>query len=427
MENSLNQNILNFGIFGKVNSGKCSLNKAINLFTKDLAHPKDFIHKNIKYHLFPIPCCDPDLKDNFDISIKNSDFLLITVDSSQLDNINSDKSYYYHIISLSVINGIKKLIFVLTKKIIEEEVHASEKEIEKLKSYILDIYQNIKNKFEQKNEINFDFTLVDSLEEDGIEELLNKFPTNSDIKKQNEKSKNELLLFGIYDKYSDKEREEFVITSKLNNENLNDSKNIKIEETKLYCYYVDDKTFTMKHINNLIPSKIGLADGVYIPNLENIQNQFLSLKFKLNSIEENFQTSALRNCFLSLKENDENISFFDTFEADIIITSLQDDEELKTKAFTVITKGCKCLFSSYNANVECTIVGIQGEYENNNELVKKKIINCKNGVYGKVVINLSQPILATKFSGCSKFGSFCLLKEGETFAIGKILKYKPKK
>jgi translation elongation factor EF-1alpha len=352
---------------------------------------------------------------------------LITVDSTLLDNINSDKSYYYHIISLSIINGIKKLIFVLTKKIIEEEVHASEKEVEKLKSYILDIYQNIKNKFEQKNEINFDFALIDSLEEDGIEELLNKFPINSDIQKENEKNKSELLLFGIYDKYSDKEREEFVITCKLNNENLNDVKNIKIEETKLHCYYVDDKTLSMKQINNLVPFKIGLADGVYISNLENIQNQFLSLKFKLNSIEENFQTNALRNCFLSLKEKDENICFFDTFEAEIIITSLLDDEELKTKAFTVITKGCKCLFNSYNTNVECTIVGIQGEYENNNELVKKKIINCKNGVYGKVVINLSQPILATKFSGCSKFGSFCLLKEGETFAIGKILKYKPKK
>ena len=269
--------------------------------------------------------------------------------------------------------------------------------------------------------------MVDSLEEDGIEELLNKFPTNSDIQKEDGKNKNELLLFGIYDKYSDKEREEFVITCKLNNENINDAKNIKIEETKLHCYYVDDKTLSMKHINNLVPFKIGLADGVYIPNLENIQNQFLSLKFKLNSIEENFQTSALRNCFLSLKEKDENICFFDTFEAEIIITSLLDDEELKTKAFTVITKGCKCLFSSYNTNVECTIVGIQGEYENNNELVKKKIINCKNGVFGKVVINLPQPVLATKFSGCSKFGSFSLLKEGETFAIGKILKYKPKK
>ena len=426
MENSLNQNILNFGIFGKVNSGKCSLNKAINLFTKDLAHPKDFIHKNTKYHLFPIPCCGPDLKDNFDISIKNSDFLLITVDSTVLDNINSDKNYYYHIISLSVINGIKKLIFVLTKKIVEEEVHASEKDVEKLKSYILDIYQNIKNKFEQKNEIKFDFALVDSLEEDGIEDLLNKFQNNTVIQKESEKSKNELLLFGIYDKYSDKEREEFVITCKLNNENISDIQNIKIDETKLHCYYVDDKALIIKHINNLVPFKISLADGEYIPNLEKIQNQFLSLKFKLNSIEENFQTSALRNCFLSFKENDENICFFDTFEAEIIITSFQDDEELKTKAFTVITKGCKCLFSSYNANVECTIVGIQGEYENN-ELIKKKIINCKNGVYGKVVINLSQPILATKFSGCAKFGSFNLLKEGETFAIGKILKYKPKK
>ncbi len=77
--------------------------------------------------------------------------------------------------------------------------------------------------------------------------------------------------------------------------------------------------------------------------------------------------------------------------------------------------------------MECTIVGISGEYENNNELIKKKIINCKNGVYAKILINLSHPILATKFNICAKFGSFSLLKEGETFAIGKINKYKPKK
>ena len=35
--------ILNFSIFGILNSGKCSLNKAINIFIKDLSHPKDFI------------------------------------------------------------------------------------------------------------------------------------------------------------------------------------------------------------------------------------------------------------------------------------------------------------------------------------------------------------------------------------------------
>ena len=180
-------------------------------------------------------------------------------------------------------------------------------------------------------------------------------------------------------------------------------------------------------IHGLVPFKISLADGVYIPILDNIQNQFLSLKFKLNSIDENLQNNAFRNCFLSFKDKDENICFFDTLEADIIITSLLNDEELKTKAFTVLTKGCKCLFSSFNANVECTIVGISGEYEKNNEFVKKNILNCKNGVFAKIIINLQQPILSTKFEVSNKFGSFCLMKEGEIFAVGKIVKYKPKK
>ena len=430
MENtSTYQNILNFSILGKVNSGKCSLNKAINLYIKDLSHPKDFIYNKTKYHLFPIACCGPDLKDNFDISIKNSDFLLITVDSTIINSINNDINYYFHLISLSIINGIKKLIFVLTKKIIEDEIQCTEKEIETLQKFISDIYQNIKNKFIFKNDIYFEYALVDSLEGEGIEDLLNKFPNNSDLICKSDNNKNNLLLLGVYDKYSDKEREEFVITCKINNECLNSENNkiIKIEETKLNCFYIDDKALSFKVIHGLVPFKISLADGVYIPILDNIQNQFLSLKFKLNSIDENLQNNAFRNCFLSFKDKDENICFFDTLEADIIITSLLNDEELKTKAFTVLTKGCKCLFSSFNANVECTIVGISGEYEKNNEIVKKKIINCKNGVFAKIIINLQQPILSTKFEVSNKFGSFCLMKEGEIFAVGKIVKYKPKK
>lgn len=427
MEN--NQNILNFGIFGKTNSGKCSLNKAINLYIKDLSHPKDFVFNKTKYHLFPIPCFGQDLKDNFDISIKNSDFLLITIDSSNLNSLDSDINYYFHIISLSIIYGIKKLILVLTKKISEGENISGEKEVEKVKAYISDIYSKIKNKFECKNEINFDYALVDSLEGDGIEELLNKFPINLNNNLQEENNKNNFLLLGLYDKYSDKEREEFVVTCKVCDESVssNNNKSIMIDETKLNFYYIDDKSLSLKKLNNLTPFKLSLADGVYIPKLDDAHGQFLSLKFKLNSVDEHFQNNVLRNCFISFDEKDENICFFDTFEADIIITSFEDDEQLKTKAFTVLTKGCKCLFSSFNANMECTIVGISGEYENNNELVKKKIINCKNGVYAKILINLSHPILATKFNICAKFGSFSLLKEGETFAIGKINKYKPKK
>ena len=430
MNNTSNlQNILNFGIFGITNSGKCSLSQAINLYIKDLSHPKDFIINNTKYHLFPIPCCGPDLKDNFDISIKNSDFILITIDSSTINNINSNLNYYLHLISLSIINGIKKIIFVLTKKLNEEEIKVTNKEIEILKKIMSEIYQNIKSKFIFKNEIIFEYILVDSLEGEGIEDLLNKFPNNSIINKESNNKKDNLFLFGVFDKYSDKEREEFVITCKAYNKgiNPNDIKNIKIGETKFNCYYIDDKNFALKKVNNLIPFKISLADGGYIEKLEEVQNQFLSFKFKLNLIDDNFQNNVLRNCFLSFKENDENICYFDTFEADIIISSFENEEQLKIKTFTVLTKGCKCLFSSFNENIECTIVGISGEYENNNELIKKKIINCKNGIFARIIINLSHPIISTKFDICEKFGSFSLIKEGVTFALGKIARYKPKK
>ena len=430
MNNTPNlQNILNFGIFGITNSGKCSLSQAINLYIKDLSHPKDFIINNTKYHLFPIPCCGPDLKDNFDISIKNSDFILITIDSITINNINSDLNYYLHLISLSIINGIKKIIFVLTKKLNEEEIKVTNKEIEILKKIMSEIYQNIKSKFIFKNEIIFEYILVDSLEGEGIEDLLNKFPNNSIINKESNNKKDNLFLFGVFDKYSDKEREEFVITCKAYNEgiNLNDIKDIKIGETKFNCYYIDDKAFSLKKINNIIPFKLSLADGEYIEKLDNVQNQFLSFKFRLNLIDENFQNNVFRNCFLSFKENDDNICYFDTFEADIIISSFENDEQLKIKSFTVLTKGCKCLFSSFNENIECTIVGISGEYEKNNELIKKKIINCKNGTFSRIIINLSHPIISTKFDICDKFGSFSLIKEGVTFALGKIARYKPKK
>ena len=417
-------NILNFSIFGKENSGKCSLNKAINLYIKDLSHPKDFVYNNRKYHIFPIPCFGQDFKDNFDISIKNSDFILITIDSKAINDINKDSNYYSHLILLSIINGIKNIIFVLTK-ILDKDGNniITNNDIEKIKTFMEDLYYKIKIKLGLNNEnIQFDFCTVDSLDGNGIEELLSKFPIS--IINNNNNNNNQLSLLGLYDKYADKEREEFVITCKIYNEIKQN--NININETKLNIYYIDDKTNTMNIINEVMPYKLALADGEYIEKLNNIENQFISLKFKLNSLKEDFINNPLRNCFLSFSQNDENICFFDTCEADIIISSLLSDEELKEKAFTVLTKGCKCIFSNYNIDIECTIINIFGEYENNhNNLIKKKIINCKNGITAKIVINLSRPILSTKFDLCNKFGSFRLLKDGKNFALGKINKYKP--
>ena len=401
--------ILNFSILGKRNSGKCSLNKAINLFTKELLHPKDFVYNNNKYHIFPIPCCGNDLKDNFDISIKNSDFILITIDSNELNDINKENNYYAHLILLSIINGIQNIIFVLTKCIGKD---------------MNELYEKIKTKFNIDNiKMSFDFCFIDSLEGYGIEELLNKFPKNVNIDITENKN-NPISILGLYDKYPDKEREEFVISCKIINECNKNSLNIN--ETKLNLFYIDDKLNELKQIKDIIPFKLSLADGNYVEKLDDINNQFISLKFKLNSIENNFINNPLRNCFLSFNEKDENICFFDTFEADIMITSFLSDEELKEKIFTILTKGCKCLFSNYNSDIECTIINIVGEYENNNSNIsKKKIINCKNGVSAKILINLTRPILATKFDICNKFGSFRLLKDGECFALGKINKYKP--
>ena len=424
--------ILNFSIFGKLNSGKCSLNKAINIFIKDLSHPKDFIYNNTQYQIFPIPCCGQDLKDNFDISMKNSDFILITIDSKTLNDINKDINYYSHLISLSIFNNIKNTIFVLTKSINEEgKSIIDETSLDKVKNIIKDLYDKIKIKLGLNNyNINFNFCIVDSLTGYGIEELLNKFPKNINLNKENNNNLNSILLLGLYDKYSDKEREEFVISCKIyNNQNNNNNEcNLIINETKLNLYYIDDKIKEMKLLKNIIPIKLGLSDGNYIEKLNDIGNQFISIKFRLNSIEDNFINNPLKNCFLSFNSNDENICFFDTFEADIIISSFLFDEELKEKTFTVLTKGCKCFFSSYNADIECSIINIIGEYENDyNNLIKKKIINCKNGTTAKILINLTRPILATKFEVCNKFGSFMLLKDGECFALGKINKYKPLK
>ena len=420
--------ILNFSIFGILNSGKCSLNKAINIFIKDLSHPKDFIYNNTKYHIFPIPCCGQDLKDNFDISIKNSDFILITIDSKKLNDINKDNNYYSHLILLSIFNNIKNIIFVLTKSLNEEgKLLINESSLDNVKNIINNIYDKIKMKLGlNNNNINFDFCIVDSLTGYGIEELLNKFPKNINNAENN--NTNSIILLGLYDKYSDKEREEFVISCKIYNNQNNTEFNLIINETKLNLYYIEDKIKEMKILKNIIPIKLGLSDGNYIEKLNDIDNQFISIKFKLNTIEDNFINNPFKNCFLSFNSTDENICFFDTFEVDIIISSFLSDDELKEKTFTVLTKGCKCFFSNYNADTECSIINIIGEYENDyNNLIKKKIINCKNGTFAKILINLARPILATKFEVCNRFGSFTLLKDGEIFALGKINKYKPLK
>ena len=52
-----NENIIiSIGIFGKINSGKCSLSKILSINYGNIANPNKFEINNIEYHIFPIPC-----------------------------------------------------------------------------------------------------------------------------------------------------------------------------------------------------------------------------------------------------------------------------------------------------------------------------------------------------------------------------------
>jgi translation elongation factor EF-G len=63
-----NENIIiNIGIFGKINSGKCTLSKNLSINYGNIVNPNKFNINNVEYHIFPIPCAGPEYNDNYDI------------------------------------------------------------------------------------------------------------------------------------------------------------------------------------------------------------------------------------------------------------------------------------------------------------------------------------------------------------------------
>ncbi len=382
--------IISIGIFGKINSGKCSLSKNLSINYGNIANPNKFEINNIEYHIFPIPCAGPEYNDNYDISINNCDISFIIIDISE----NFDQIFLIKLIGDIICHGINK-IFILFNKI--DKVNFDESIKKKFEDDINVIIHKF-NSFFNLNKIELKYFSTNIKDNDGINKIIDEI---KNLTFENKEKEN--LLIPIFDKYYDNDDKKFVITGKilLGTVNINSILNYKTINSK--------KIILNKNIK---PLKISKANGIYTKN--NItNNEFISIKFDIRNFEEQSNYIS-KNAFIIEKEN-EDIAIFDTIEADIIFIN---------SPCPVIAKGFDCLFSNYNCNLECQIINIQGKFDENMKLQKKNSLSTSLYESGKVIIQIKEPILSMKYENNFKVGVFNLKKSGEIFAFGKIIKYK---
>jgi translation elongation factor EF-1alpha len=382
--------IISIGIFGKINSGKCSLSKNLSINYGNIANPNKFEINNIEYHIFPIPCAGPEYNDNYDISINNCDISFIIIDVSE----NFDQIFLIKLIGDIICHGINK-IFILFNKI--DKVNFDESIKKKFEDDINVIIHKF-NSFFNLNKIELKYFSTNIKDNDGINKIIDEI---KNLTFENKEKEN--LLIPIFDKYYDNDDKKFVITGKilLGTVNINSILNYKTINSK--------KIILNKNIK---PLKISKANGIYIEN--NItNNEFISIKFDIRNFEEQSNYIS-KNAFIIEKEN-EDIAIFDTIEADIIFIN---------SPCPIIAKGFDCLFSNYNCNLECQIINIQGKFDENMKLQKKNSLSTSLYESGKVIIQIKEPILSMKYENNFKVGVFNLKKSGEIFAFGKIIKYK---
>ena len=381
--------IICIGIFGKLNSGKCTLSKYLSINYGNIAEQNKFKLNNIEYHIFPIPCIGPEYNDNYDISIFNCDISFIIIDISE----EFDEIFHIKLIGDIISKGINKIIILFNKI---DKVNFNENLKQKFKNNINNIINKF-NSFFELNKIDLDYFSISLKEAQKLNEIIER------IKNYNfENKENENILIPIYDKYYDKEDNKFVITGKMLSGKIN------LNSSLTYQTINENKIISNQNLN---PLKISKLNGNYVNEILN--KEFISIKFNINDFKEE-NTFTSRNSFIIEKENN-NITIFDTIEADIIFIN---------SPCPIIAKGFDCLFSNYNINLECQIIGIQGKYDENKNLQKKNSLTTSIYDSGKVIIKIKEPILSMKYEYNNKMGIFNLKKSREIFAFGKIIKYK---
>lgn len=118
-----------------------------------------------------------------------------------------------------------------------------------------------------------------------------------------------------------------------------------------------------------------------------------------------------------LCSNDDLCAVFNVFEAEIIILELQEQQ--------IIANGFKCMLHFHTYIEECTIE-IKCEIDKETK-TEKKVKFVRSQARIKAFVKTNIPICGEKYEKCPNLGRFSMRYEGQTIAIGKILKYKPYK
>jgi translation elongation factor EF-1alpha len=212
-----NNDFINLSIFGNLNSGKCSLIKALSIDTGCIATPNHLTYKGRNYYIPPIPCAEVSFAENYDLSTFLCDIAIIVLDASESDTVankpNLDTLRYLFI------KGVSQVIICLNKL---DKTTISTDQFELLRGSFENCVQDEGLKFlYPQNKIYLHFIGISATESINIKEYANSYglPYESSLL--------DLLhslklpgsfkhpLFKIYDCYYDTEDKLSVLSGKI--------------------------------------------------------------------------------------------------------------------------------------------------------------------------------------------------------------------
>lgn len=202
--------IINIGIFGSTNSGKCSLVKQLTIEYGNIANPYDFKFNNILFHSFPIPCTQPDYQENYDMSIENCDIVILMTDPYEEGELN--KELYDKLIRDAYLNDISKIIVCFNKCDLSKPNKSNE-----IKTIISDNDHQMKL-FYSKSNIDIVYIDISVKEGIGIDQLISNLCDEPKVNSNNTdtiiKEDNNIIM-KVHDSYEDNEDSKMVISGKV--------------------------------------------------------------------------------------------------------------------------------------------------------------------------------------------------------------------
>ena len=390
-----NTKVISIGLFGSLNSGKCSLSVQLAIKFGNIATPKEFKYNNKVYKILPIPCTKPDYKEYFEMSVLNCEIAVVLIDTSKLESNNPNKEmqeYYTELLMMFYVNNIEMVLFCFTKEdLCDKDKNVNEYKqqfmqfINETNSKMIDLFTLTQIKLEYINNIN-------AQEGVGLTQVVQVIDSYSHLNKNDSTNSQ----FQIFDSYIDNEEGFMVVSGKVLNGEISLNDKLKL------CGHDNCPTFT--------PAKICNNKGMYINTV--YPKEFSTLKIR-KDLFESVNLTHLSKSYLITSES-LSVPLFTTFEADIMLTKVP---------CAVIAKGFYFVLSSYSFNVECQVESIQGKYEGG-KIVKKPCISCEPFYKAKVILTIKEPITRNKYEFDQTLGCFIMQKGDTTFGCGKINKYK---